>query len=490
MTLRTRVAIGLGWTGASHWIGLLLATVTTMVVARFLVPADYAVVAAAGVLAGVVGVLQESGLGAAVVHHSGAGERAATTALVLNVAGGTLALVACLAATPWVARFFQIDAVGPLAVAFIPLWFRAWTNVPLARLQKALDFRRCALVEGAQMVAYPTLTIPLAVVGAGVWALVLGQAGAALIGAATAWSLGGWRPRRGDVDWAVGRALLRYGRPLVWSNVLGMVNDRIDNVATGRVLGAPALGVYAMAFRLAALPRTGFTFVVSRVLFPAMSAIQGDERRMRDGFVRALHWVGVLAMPASVGLALVAPELVRVALGPRWTDVVTPLRVLAVFGFLAPLAATTGDAFKATGRSNLIFRIGLLHSAVLWTGLALLTWRGTAAVALAVSAATLLSATVSFVCVLGPLRLGVAEVGRALASPAVGTATMAAAVIAARTLTVAGDAFRLVTLVGVGAAVYVIAMALLAPADARELAGALAAFRERRPGEARALARG
>ena len=61
MTLRTRVAIGLGWTGAAHWIGLLLATMTTMVVARFLVPADYAVVAAAGVLAGVVGVLQESG---------------------------------------------------------------------------------------------------------------------------------------------------------------------------------------------------------------------------------------------------------------------------------------------------------------------------------------------------------------------------------------------------------------------------------------------
>jgi O-antigen/teichoic acid export membrane protein len=340
------------------------------------------------------------------------------------------------------------------------------------------------------MMAYPALTIPLAVVGAGVWALVLGQAGAALVGAVAAWSLGGWRPRPRDVDWAVGRALLRYGRPLVWSNVLGMVNDRIDNVATGRVLGAPALGVYAMAFRLAALPRTGFTFVVSRVLFPAMSAVQGDERRMRDGFVRALQWVGVLAMPASVGLALVAPELVHVALGPRWTDVVTPLRVLAVFGFLAPLAATTGDAFKATGRSELIFRIGLLHSAALWTGLALLTSRGTAAVALAVSVATLLSATVSFVCVLRPLRLDLNAVGRALASPAIATATMGAAVVAARTLTVAGDAFRLVMLVGVGAVVYVAAIALLAPADARELAGAVAAFRERQPDRPRGLGQG
>ena len=490
MTLRARVAVGLGWVGGAHWLGMAIAIVTTAVVARFLVPADYAVVAAAGALAGVVGALQESGIGAAVVQHTGDGDRAAATGLVLNLAAATAGVLVCLAATPWLAAFFQIDRPGALAVAFAPLWLRAWVNVPLARLQKALDFRRCALIEGVQGVCYPAVTIPLAIAGAGVWALVIGQAAAGVAGAAAAWALSPWPPRLADVDWATGRELLRYGRPLVWSNLLGMVNDRVDNWVTGRLLGPSALGLYAMAFRLATLPRTGFTFVVSRVLFPAMATLQGDERRLREAFLRALHWVAALAMPASVGLALVAPEVVAVALGPSWGGTVTPLRVLAGFAFFAALAATTGDVFKATGRSVLILRLGFLHSAVLFVGLALLASGGIAWVALAVTIATLVSSTGAFVCVLWTLRLGPVVLVRALAGPALATAVMTVALVALVPLPMAVAVGRLAVLVGVGILVYGTVLALVSPGDVREAGAALAALRARRAPDATILPAG
>src|SRR5262249_29763053 len=116
MTLRARVAAGVGWTGSVHWLGGAPARVTTAVVARFVVPADYAIVAAAGALAGIVGVVQESGIGAAVVQHAGDGDRAATTGFVLNLAGATAALAVCLALTPWGARFFDIDPPAALAL--------------------------------------------------------------------------------------------------------------------------------------------------------------------------------------------------------------------------------------------------------------------------------------------------------------------------------------------------------------------------------------
>ena len=78
---------------------------------------------------------------------------------------------------------------------------------------------------------------------------------------------------------------MRYGRPLTWSNLLGMVNDRIDNWATGRVLGPVALGVYAMSFRLATLP-------------PA-------------------HALGLLAVPITVEMDF---DMVRRATRPDWTS--------------------------------------------------------------------------------------------------------------------------------------------------------------------------
>jgi len=477
VSLRARVTVGLGWTGAVHWLGVAVATVTTAIVARLLVPEDFAIVAAAGALAGVVGAIQESGLGSAVVQHTGDEERAATTGFLLNLAGASIALVVCLALTPWLAAFFQIDRPGALAVAFAPLWLRAWMNVPLARLQKALDFRRCAIVEAVQVFAYPAATIPLAVAGTGPWALVLGQAVAAAAGAVAAWMLSGWRPAVRDFDWTTGRSLLRFGRPLLWSTLLGMVNDRIDNWATGRMLGPAALGLYAMSFRLATLPRTGFTYVVSRVLFPAMTTLQGDERRLRDAFLKGLHWVAALAIPTTCGLALLAPEIVAVALGPRWTGSIAPLRVLAGFGLCAALAATTGDVFKATGRSALIFRIGLVHSAVLWTGLALLTRYGLPYVALAVTGAAVVSSATAFVCALATLHVGPRALARALAAPAAGTLVMAVAVAAARALPLGSGVVSLLVLTGLGAAVYTGTVAWLAPADVRELGSAVATLR-------------
>jgi len=490
VNLRARVAVGVGWTGGAHWFGVVAATVTTAVVARYLVPEDFAVIAAAGALAGVLGALQESGIGAAVVQHAGDGARAATTGLLLNLAGATAGLLACLALTPWLAAFFQIDRPGALAVAFTPLWLRAWMNVPLARLQKALDFRRCALVELAQIVTYPALTIPLAVTGAGAWALVVGQAAAAAAGALAAWILSAWRPRLREFDWETGRVLLRYGRPLVWSNLLGMTNDRIDNWVVGRVLGPAALGLYVMAFRLATLPRTGFTFVVSRVLFPALTTLQGDERRMREVFLRALHWVATCAMPASVGLAVLAPEIVAVVLGPGWLGVVPALRVLAGFALVGSLAATTGDVFKATGRSVLIFRIGLVHSAVLWTGLALLAPRGIAWAGFAVSLAATVSGATAFGCTILALRVRAGMLVRVLATPLGATVVMTAALLGARAVPVAPGAVRLVALTLGGIAAYAGAHALLAPGDVREVGGALAAIRGRRAEHGRALAAG
>ena len=489
MNLRAHVMAGLGWTGAAHWLGVALAIVTTVVVARFLVPADFAVVAAAGALAGVVAVLQDSGIGAAVVQHAGSTDRAAATGLVLNVAGATAGLLLCLALTPWLAEFFQIDQPGALAVAFAPLWLRAWMNVPLARLQKALDFRRCALVEVTQVVSYPALAIPLAVAGTGAWALVLGQAGSATIGAVAAWLLAGWRPRRADVDMETGRQLLRFGRPLLWSNLLAMFNDRVDNWVTGRLLGPAALGVYAMSFRLATLPRTGFTFVMSRVLFPTMTVLQGDEPRLREAFLRGLHWVAACAMPASAGLALIAPEIVGVVLGPRWAEAVAPLRVLAGFALVSALAATTGDVFKATGRSVLIFRIGLVHSVALWAGLALLAPQGVGWVALAVTIASCCSSTVAFACVLVTLRLRATALARALWAPALATAVMAGALLLAGGLPLAAGPLRLGVLGGLGIVSYVATLGLIAPGDVRELGGALAAIRGRQAGRG-ALAAG
>lgn len=476
VTLRGRVATGVAWAGSARWFGLASGLVTTTILARLLVPADYAVIVAAGAVAGFVGLVQESGLGAAVIHHGGDDERAASTAFFMHLAGGTVGLAVCVAATPWLAAFFHIEHRWALAAAFAPVWLAAWMTVPTARLDKALAFRRSACVQAVPALAYPAVSVPLAMLGAGPWALVLGQIAAGVAAAATAWTLVAWRPRWRDFSWATGRTLAAYGRPILGSNLLGRLNDQVDNWVTGRLFGPSALGLYAMAFRLATLPRTGITFVVSGVLFPTLAHIRDDPPRLRRAFLRSLHWVAAFSVPASVGLAVLAPALVETLLGARWSGTVTPTRILAGFGLLASLSATTGDVFKAVGRSGLIWRIGLVHSATLWAGLAVLGPYGLSGVALAVTLATVASCTTAFLAALFVLDLRVRQLVATLAAPAVASAIMAGVLLAVPPLR-APTPLALVAATVAGGIGYAAALAVLAPDDVREVRSLVAAVR-------------
>jgi PST family polysaccharide transporter len=177
-------------------------------------------------------------------------------------------------------------------------------------------------------------------------------------------------------------------------------------------------------------------------------------------------------------------------LGPRWAEAVVPLRVLAGFALVSALSATTGDVFKATGRSVLIFRVGLVHSVALWAGLAMLASRGVAWVALAVTLATLCSSAVAFTCAALTLRLRATAFVRALWAPVLATLLMTAVLAVAGRLPLGVGPVRLGVLGGLGVVSYVAALWLLAPGDVRELGGALAAMRGRRHAERGALAAG
>jgi PST family polysaccharide transporter len=480
------MATGIAWTVATRWLGVATSVLATAVLARLLVPADFAVVAAAAAVAGFVGLVQESGLGAAVVHQREDDARVATTAFVLHLAAATIGLAVSLALAPSVARFFGVTQVGALAAAFVPVWLAAWATVPTARLQKRLAFHRLACVQALPALVHPAVAIPAAATGLGAWALVLGQIAGAAASAAAAWAFAGWRPRRCEFSVSVARTLASYGRPLLGANLLGRLNDSVDTWVAGRLWGPAALGAYAMGFRLATLPRFAISFAVSGVLFPALAMVRDDRARLQQGFLRSVHWVGTLAVPAAVVLGMLASDVIGVVLGPRWDGAVGPTRVLAVFAALAALSATTGDVFKATGRPGLVWRIGVVHSAVLWTGLAVLAPRGLVGVALAVTGATAVSSSIALGVALRMLGLGIGALARALAGPVLGGAVMGAVLAAVEPA--AGGVIGLASAIAAGGAAFVAVWLATAPVGRQDVAVLLGVARERW-GRARLAAR-
>jgi len=153
-----------------------------------------------------------------------------------------------------------------------------------------------------------------------------------------------------------------------------------------KILGIGSLGLYQVAFRIAELPVTGFTQVVSQVALPSLSALQGEPDRLRSWYFGAQRVV-LLVHGAFVALVLLfGGPLTRAILGPTWMPIVPALRILVVAMLLRSLVDLAGVLFNALGEPRFAYRLHAARVAIMAVAIYPLSQRvsGLEGVALAV----------------------------------------------------------------------------------------------------------
>jgi PST family polysaccharide transporter/lipopolysaccharide exporter len=278
------------------------------------------------------------------------------------------------------------------------------------------------------------------------------------------WWLVPWRPRLRDASLKVLRELLRYGRFVSAGIILGIVNDSVDKVIVGRLLGTKPLGIYSVTYRLADLPTSVIGYVVGRVMLPAYASVQGDRTLFRRAFVQNLQRVALLSLPVGVGLAVGAEPLVRGLLGERWLPVVTPLRILAGYSIVRSFASCAGPPFQALGKPHLVPLFALPQTLITIPALLLLTPNmGVNGAALAMLIGFSCSGIPAFAYALHLIGLSSLDVLRALGASLLSSALLAAALAGLLWASVPLPAFgNLVLLAIAGLLVYGVATAVFA----------------------------
>ena len=339
---------GVAWTASAKWLSQIMTWAATLFVARTLTPDDYGLVAMAMVFTSLVEMISDLGMGQAIVKH-----RELTTYQLTQINGLCVLLglagwgVTCLAAYP-VSLVFETPALVPVvAVLGANFLVTSFRSVPFSLLQRDLEFRTVALNEGIQALFLSIAMVVFVMLGFGYWALVLGTLLSALcstLAACRIRPIGFAWPRYQDLG-----EIVTFGGQMVVLRFCWYVNTSADQFITGKVLGQNALGAYSFAMMIAAMPLEKLTGLVMRVMPSVLSAVQQDsaaQRRYVLGFTQALS---LLTLPAAVGVALVADDFVRLALGDAWIPAILPLQILSIsaayrstFPIIPTLAAIVG----------------------------------------------------------------------------------------------------------------------------------------------------
>jgi len=357
--MRTRTLSGVAWSGAAQLTRQLLYFIISVILARLMSPREFGLIAMATIFTSFAALFSDLGLGAAIIQKSDIEERHLSTVFWINIVAGTLITALVIAAAPLIAMFYQEPALRLLTMVIaFNFVIGAFKVVHNALLQKAMNFRKSALIEITSVFISGSTAAVAALSGWGVWSIVTQSLVLTSTSVIMVWLCSTWRPTL-NCDTKAFRELIGFSFNLLGFNVLNYWIRNLDHVLVGKFISSAALGIYIRAYGLMMLPVSQISNVLARVMFPAMSAIQKDINKSKEVYLRATRIIALVTFPLMVGMLVVAEPFVLTVYGNNWQEVIPILKIFCLNGALQSVGTTVGWIYISQGRTDLMFKWGI-----------------------------------------------------------------------------------------------------------------------------------
>lgn len=359
---------GVAWLSGSQIARQATQLLTVAILARVLIPADFGLMSMALVVVGLMALLREMGLGAAVIRSDQPTAAFLSTLFWANAAVSMAVAFAMIAVSPWAAEWFGEPRLEPVLIGLAPVFVLSGLGVVhQSILERGFRFGYVALAELLSYGVGAAVAIVAALMGAGVWSLVAQAVAQAFVLTGLLVLLAAWLP---GLTFH-GRELLRvagFSLSIMGFNAANFVSRNADYALIGRYLGPSDLGYYTLAYRLMLYPLQVVATVFGRVMYPIYSRLQDQDPELRRQYVRAVGVIGFLAFPIGLGMMAIPERVVTVLFGTAWAPAAGPLALLAPVAVVQVIVTTVGPIYLAKGRTNLLFAWGMITAVVTVSG--------------------------------------------------------------------------------------------------------------------------
>lgn len=354
MTMRAAVARGALALGATRIVINIAALGSLVVVARLLTPEDFGVVAIATTLLGIIMAVTELSVGSALVQRTEVTQQHIDSAWSLAFLRSAVMAAAFAGAALPLAGLYGDERLAPVFILSGATGAISGLINPKVMLKtKDMRFAPMLGVQLAQKLVGLAAGIALALWLRNYWAVLIGNAIGAVTGVLLSYVVAPYLPR---FTLARARDIMGFSGWLFLGQVVTVLNWRFDHLLFGFVLTRQQLGTYSMADSVAAIPSREVTTPFVQALFPGFSAVNGeDTSRLRRAYGTAQAAIGMIALPAGFGLAVIADPLVRVALGEKWLAAVPLIQIIAACYAVQTLAIGVRPLAMARGDTRSLF---------------------------------------------------------------------------------------------------------------------------------------
>lgn len=352
-SLKDKTVKGVAWSGIDNVVQMGVTFVVSIVLARLLSPDDYGLLGLIAVFTAVCQTLINGGFITALIRKKDATEDDYNTVFIMNFSMSLLLYAIVFLCSPLIADFFgREELVALTRVSSLGMVIGALALVQRARLTKRIDFKTQTKITFTASVTSGMVGITMALLGFGVWALVVQQLTTQSLNTILLWSFNKWVPKLRFSSKSF-HELFGFGWKMMLSGLLDTVWKELYQVVVGKFYSPATLGQYTRAKQFSQLFSSNLTAVIQRVTYPVLSNIQDDKERMISAYRRIIKTTMFITAISMFFVGAISEPLLYCLIGPKWHEAATYLPLICISGSLYPLHALNLNMLQVQGRSDL-----------------------------------------------------------------------------------------------------------------------------------------
>ena len=362
-TLSQRVIKGSIWIFSLRFIIKLLGLIRIIILARILTPSDFGFVGIALLTIAILETFSQTGFNAALIQKKEDIKTYLDTVWTISIIRGIILFLILFFSAPYIEIFFKMPGISPIIkIIGVSLILQSFTNVGIIYFQKELKFKKEFIYEFVGLLFDFTVAIVTAIIFKNVWALVYGLLAGNFARMFISYIIHPYRPHF-YININDAQELFNFGRWILVGSILAFLLTQGDDGLVGKVLGASALGLYQMAYKISNMPVSEITHTIVRVTFPAYAKMQKNLFVVKQVFLKVLKSTALLSLPISGIIFIFAPSFTKIFFGNKWIGMVAAIQILSIYGALWAIGAT--PVLQSIGKPEIQTKISFIQLVIL-----------------------------------------------------------------------------------------------------------------------------
>lgn len=375
MTIKKQAVSGIKWTTVSTITLALSALLKISVLARFLEPADFGLMALITFVLGFMDLFMDMGITSAILHKQNITKQEYASLYWLNIGFSILLFALIVVLSPAIASFynqFELNTLIPLSG--IVIIFSAIGRQYKTIFQKDLKFKLMAIVDISSIAVSLVVAVILAIYGFGVYALVYSAIVQYGINNAVYFILGiKGTPVVFHYKYEDTKPFLKIGVYQVGGQIINYFNRDLDVLIIGKFFGADILGGYSLAKQLVKRPQNIINPIINRVAISILPRYQTNNALLLDYFNKLIKNLSIINGFVYGTIAIAAPFFVTLLYGEGYKNITVLVQLFTVIMYFRSVSSLVGVLSITKGRTDLEFYwnvlIAILMPLVMFIGI-------------------------------------------------------------------------------------------------------------------------